>query len=135
MTISQEKLQEMNAVVQFWKFRVDELRRHLDQVVARQAVQPQSYMLPLIEMKARELADSQRGLRKAQATRGRLLDEAGVENPMFMDNGETVSGDTEALPVPEPEPIPTRERRPNPNGLSKFPLSEIKPGVSYRPAV
>lgn len=134
MIASQEKLQELNAVVQFWKFRVDELRRHVDKVLARQAAQPQSYMLPLIEMKSRELADSQRGLRKAQATLGRALELAGLDKPTFALENQTASDDNNALPVPEPEPIPTRERRPVPNDLSRFPLSEFKPRVSPRHA-
>ena len=132
MTISQEKLQELNAVVQFWKFRVDELRQHLDKVIARQAAQPQSYMLALIEMKTRELADAQRGLRKSQGTLGHLLDAAGVDDPLFLVENETASGHSDALPVPEQEPIPPRERRPVPNELSRFPLSEFKPGILHR---
>ena len=135
MTTSQEKLQELNAVVQFWKFRVDELRRHLDKVLARQAAQPQSYMVPLIEMKTRELADSQRGLRKAQATLGRLAEAAVVQKLTFGVETEAESLATDALPVPEPEPVPPRDRRPLPNGLSRFSLSEFKPGTSHRHAL
>ena len=135
MTTSQEKLQELNAVVQFWKFRVDELRRHLDKVLARQAAQPQSYMLPLIEMNTRELADSQRGLRKAQATLGRLAEAAGVEQAAFGVATDASSLDADALPVPEPEPISPRDRRPLPARLSRFALSEFKPGTTHRHAL
>ena len=138
MTTSQEKVQELNAVVQFWKFRVDELRRHLDKVLARQAAQPQSYMLPLIEMKTRELGDSQRGLRKAQASLGRLL-EVAREEAMSIVGSETAASDTNAFPMPEPEPVPSpippRERRPVPNEVTRFPLSEFKPRMATRHAL
>ena len=135
MTTSPEKLQELNAVVQFWKFRVDELRRHLDKVLAHQTAQQQSYMVPLIEMKTRELADSQRGLRKAQATLGQLSETAGIQKPTVGVEPEVESLEADALPVPEPEPVPPRDRRPLPNGLSRFPLSEFKPGTSHRHAL
>lgn len=135
MTTSQEKVQELNAVVQFWKFRVDELRRHLDRVLARQVAQPQSYMQPLIEMKTRELADSQRGLRKAQASLGRLLEAAHAEPSPAC--SETAALEADAFPMPEPEPVPTplRERRPLPKDVTAFPLSEFRPRMPTRHAV
>ena len=75
-----EKIQELRAVVNFWKSRVDETRHQLQKLLARQVAQPaddrcgQSIMVTLVAMKSRELADSQRGLRRAQANLGRSLE-------------------------------------------------------------
>ena len=81
--VTPEKIQELRAVVDFWKFRVDESKRHLQNLLARQTALTvadrcgQSFMATLVEMKSRELAESQRGLRRAQANLGRELESAG----------------------------------------------------------
>ena len=78
--VSPEKIQELRAVVNFWKFRVDESKGHLQKLTAREAAQAdddhcgRNFMHTLVDMKTRELSDSQRGLRRAQANLGRALE-------------------------------------------------------------
>ena len=92
--VSPEKIQELRAVVDFWKFRVEENKRHLATIVARRDLQATTgrcghdYMAPIVDMKSRELSDCQRGLRRAQANLGRELEAAGM-SPMTT---ETVPG-------------------------------------------
>ena len=82
--VTPEKIQELRAVVEIWKFRVDESKRHLQELLARQAALTvddrcgQSFMATLVEMKSKELAESQRGLRRAQANLGQALESAGT---------------------------------------------------------
>ena len=85
--VTPEKIQELRAVVEFWKFRVDESKRHLQELLARQAALTvddrcgQSFMATLVEMKSRELAEAQRGRRRAQARLGQELESAGEADP------------------------------------------------------
>jgi hypothetical protein len=85
MTVTAEKVEELRAVASFWKFRVDESKRHLERLVARKSTHPDdghTYLETLIEMKSRELGEWQRGLRKAQANFGRALEQSGISEPM-----------------------------------------------------
>jgi hypothetical protein len=148
MTVTNEKIQELHAVVKFWKFRVDETRRHLDQLIADNDARPNAYMEPLIEMKTRELTESQRGLRKAQAGLGRLVEDSGqtaleVALEEFIRTGGTDRAQNrvqaEALPAPEPEPEPrqqpkpARDRRRVHNPVAGYSIGEYN--VSHRPSI
>ena len=83
MTITAEKVDELRAIARFWKIRVDEDKRHLAKLTSRHPghADDDIYLAPLIEMKIRELTESQRGLRKAQASLGRAMEMAGITEP------------------------------------------------------
>ena len=119
--VTPEKIQELRAVVDFWKFRVDESKRHLQNLLARQTALTvadrcgQSFMATLVEMKSRELAESQRGLRRAQANLGRELESA----------GEADTATTSAT-TPARAPAPVAGRIPNaPQPSNRLPQLSI----------
>ena len=99
--VSPDKVHELRAVVNFWKYQADALRRHLQTLQLRQAAQAEddrcgrNYMGTLVEMKARELSECQRSLRRAQASLGRALELTPV--PAF-----TVEPPTLESPLPLP---------------------------------
>lgn len=146
MTVSIEKVAELQAVANFWKFRVDDTRRQLDRLVTRQAALPEEirrYTATLIDLKLRELCESQRGLRKAQANLGRVLELSAARIALAAPKAAQLLA---AVPSSEPAPLrnPARPKAPKraparPHGnrdnrLAAFPLSEIKL-PAHRPAV